>query len=225
MTPLASRLAAVDGSIADAARSAGRDPGEITRIVVTKFHPPALVRELHGLGVRDIAENRQQELTAKRDELADLDDVRWHFVGQIQSKKARAVRRAASVVHSADREKLVHALDEPGADPLDVLVQINLTDDPRRGGVDPSDAERLAASVAATESLRLRGVMAVAPLEESPFAAFERLGRCADRVRSVDAAATWISAGMSQDFAEAVACGATHLRIGTAITGPRPPQD
>ncbi|WP_156759288.1 YggS family pyridoxal phosphate-dependent enzyme [Microbacterium karelineae] len=225
MTTLASRLAAVDGSIARAARSAGRDAGAITRIVVTKFHPVALVRALHGLGVRDIAENRQQELTAKRGELTDLDDMSWHFVGQVQTKKARAVRREATVVHSVDREKLVRALDEPGADPLDVLVQINLTDDPARGGVAPAEAARLAEAIADAESLRLRGVMAVAPLDEHPAAAFERLAHCAERVRGVDPAATWISAGMSQDFAEAIAHGATHLRIGTAITGPRPSQD
>ncbi|WP_110589336.1 YggS family pyridoxal phosphate-dependent enzyme [Microbacterium suaedae] len=225
MTTLASRLAEVDGSIAEAARSAGRDPGEIARIVVTKFHPAALVRQLHDLGVRDIAENRQQELTAKRDELVDLGDMRWHFVGQIQSKKARAVRRAASVVHSVDREKIVHALEDPAADPIDVLVQVNLTDDPQRGGVAPEHASRLAETIAAADSLRLRGVMAVAPLDERPAAAFERLAHCAENVRAVDAGATWISAGMSQDFVEAIACGATHLRIGTAITGPRPPQD
>lgn len=111
---LGTRLAEVDGSIADAARSAGRDVADITRIVVTKFHPASLVRELHALGVRDVAENRQQELQSKSAELEGLDEVRWHFVGQVQSKKARAVRRAASVVHSVDREKLVSALDAPG---------------------------------------------------------------------------------------------------------------
>ncbi len=221
---LESRLAQVDGSIADAARSAGRDPGEITRIVVTKFHPAALVRELFALGVRDVAENRQQEFQAKHDELTDLGDLRWHFVGQVQSKKARAVRRAAGAVHSVDRDKLVAALDVPDADPLDVLVQINLTDDPNRGGVREGDAPRLAETIARTPSLRLRGVMAVAPLDEDPARAFERLAGIAARVRGVVPDASWISAGMSGDFAEAITHGATHLRIGTAITGPRPSQ-
>ncbi|WP_221583952.1 YggS family pyridoxal phosphate-dependent enzyme [Microbacterium sp. G2-8] len=226
MTTLASRLAAVDGSIADAARSVGRDPSEITRIVVTKFHPAQVVRELAALGVRDVAENRQQELSAKAEELADLDELRWHFVGQVQSKKVRAVRRAADAVHSVDRVKLVAALDRAGEgqDPLDVLVQINLTSDPQRGGVAPDGLEELAEEVAAAETLRLRGVMAVAPLDEPAAAAFERLADLAERVRRIDAEATWMSAGMSQDFAEAIACGATHLRIGSAITGPRPYQ-
>lgn len=221
---LESRLAQVDGFIADAARSAGRDPAEITRIVVTKFHPATLVRELYALGVRDVAENRQQEFQAKRDELTDLGDLRWHFVGQVQSKKARSVRRAAGAVHSVDRDKLVAALDVPDADPLDVLVQINLTDDPNRGGVREGDAPRLAETIARTPSLRLRGVMAVAPLDEDPARAFERLAGIAARVRGVVPDASWISAGMSGDFAEAIAHGATHLRIGTAITGPRPSQ-
>jgi pyridoxal phosphate enzyme (YggS family) len=222
---LADRLAAVDARIADAARAAGRDPGGITRIVVTKFHPATLVHDLYDLGVRDVGENRQQELTAKAAELADLADLRWHFIGQAQTNKARAIRAAASVVHSVDREKLADAFAAaaaPDAAALDVLVQINLTDDPGRGGVAPAAVTALAEHVVTHPSLRLRGVMAVAPLDEDPAAAFERLRACADDVRSVAPTATWISAGMTGDFPEAVAMGATHLRIGSAITGPRP---
>lgn len=223
---LAERLAAVDARIADAARAAGRDAGEITRIVVTKFHPAALVRELAELGVRHAGENRQQELTAKAAECADL-DVAWHFVGQAQTKKARAIRRAASVVHSVDRERLVDALEAAAesAGRLPVLLQVNLTEDPERGGVAPAGIEALAERTAASESLDLRGVMAVAPLGEEPARAFERLAGYAERVRAVAPGASWISAGMTQDFAEAIAHGATHLRIGTAITGPRPDQE
>ncbi|GGH40366.1 YggS family pyridoxal phosphate-dependent enzyme [Microbacterium album] len=224
MTELAQRLAEVDARIAAAARSAGRDPAELTRIVVTKFHPVALVRELHGLGVKDVGENRQQELTAKRDEAAGLAGLVWHFVGQAQTNKARAIRRAADVVHSVDRARLVDALEsaaEPDDGTLDVLVQINLTDDPGRGGVQPSELEPLAERVVSAATLRLRGVMAVAPLDEPPAAAFERLAGYAAQVRRIAPDAAWISAGMTADFAEAIACGATHLRIGTAITGPR----
>ena len=223
--PLADRLARVDQRIAAAARANGRDASEITRIVVTKFHPATLVRDLHALGVRDIAENRQQEITAKRGEVSDLADLRWHFVGQIQTNKARAVRAAASVVHSVDRAKLADALagavatDEP---PLEILLQINLTSDAARGGVSEADVVPLAEHVAAHAGLRLRGVMAVAPLDEDPAAAFARLADHAARVRSVVADATWVSAGMTGDFEEAVAAGATHLRIGSAITGNRP---
>ncbi|WP_312171323.1 YggS family pyridoxal phosphate-dependent enzyme [Microbacterium sp.] len=224
MSDLAARLSAIDLRIADAARAAGRDPEDLTRIVVTKFHPAALVTELHALGVRDVGENRQQELSAKRDELTSLDDVRWHFIGQAQTNKAAAIRRSAEAVHSVDRERLADALHRAADsdDLLDVLVQVNLTDDQGRGGVAPGDARRLAEHILELTSLRLRGVMAVAPLDEEPASAFERLRAIADDVRTVDPAADWISAGMTGDFAEAIAAGATHLRIGSAITGPRP---
>lgn len=227
---LAERLAAVDAGITDAARAAGRDPATITRIVVTKFHPVSLVVELYRLGVRDVGENRQQELTAKVGELGPRNGLRWHFIGQAQTNKARAIRAAASVVHSVDRAKIADALDAAGgaaaesADPplLDVLLQINLTDDPGRGGTAPADLVRLAEHVSGCRSLRLRGVMAVAPLDEAAASAFARLAGYADRVRAIDADATWISAGMTADYPEAIAAGATHLRIGSAITGPRP---
>ena len=222
---LADRLAAIDERIADAAHAAGRDPSGITRIVVTKFHPASLVRELYGLGVHDVGENRQQEFSRKADEVKDLAGLRWHFIGQAQTNKARAIRAAASVVHSLDRTRLADAFDaaaEPDEPALDVLLQVNLTDDPGRGGVAPDDLEALAAHVASLPSLRVRGIMAVAPLDEPPARAFERLNGLAGVVRSVVADADWISAGMTADFAEAISAGATHLRIGSAITGPRP---
>ncbi|WP_447949664.1 YggS family pyridoxal phosphate-dependent enzyme [Microbacterium aurum] len=229
MTDLAERLTALDARIADAARAVGRDPGPLTRIVVTKFHPAQLVADLAALGVRDIGENRQQELTAKRAALQQVEgpaaDVRWHFIGQLQSKKARAVRAASDCVHSVDRDRVADALHaaDPDGNVLDVFLQVNLTDDPGRGGISPGEVEALAEHVAARcPSLRVRGVMAVAPLTQAPAAAFERLAAAADAVRRVVPDAAWMSAGMSGDFAEAIAAGATHLRIGTAITGPRP---
>ncbi|MFF3027645.1 YggS family pyridoxal phosphate-dependent enzyme [Microbacterium sp. NPDC057944] len=224
MTDLGARLSAIDEQIADAARLAGRDADEITRIVVTKFHPASLVRELHGLGVREVGENRQQELSAKSAELSELDDLRWHFIGQAQTNKASAIRRSAQVVHSIDRDRLADALHRAAEDDsvLDVLVQVNLTDDIGRGGVAPDAAAALAEHVMTLPSLRLRGVMAVAPLDEEPASAFARLRGVADGIRALDPSATWISAGMTGDFVEAVQAGATHLRIGSAITGPRP---
>lgn len=220
---LAARLSAIDEKIAAAAQASGRNPEELTRIVVTKFHPASLVRDLHELGVRDVGENRQQELSAKQAELATL-GLRWHFIGQGQTNKAAAIRRSADVVHSVDRDRFADALHRTadGDDRLDVLVQINLTDDPGRGGVVPDQAVALAEHVLALSSLRLRGVMAVAPLDEEPASAFARLRDVADSVRAVEPSASWISAGMTGDFAEAIAAGATHLRIGSAITGPRP---
>jgi pyridoxal phosphate enzyme (YggS family) len=216
---LGDRLAAVDESIADAARQAGRDPSELTRIVVTKFHPASLVRELAELGVRDVGENRHQEASAKAAELADL-ELAWHFVGQLQSNKAKAVRRYASAVHSVDRESVVTAL--AGERSLDIFLELNLTDDPGRGGVSPQAVVPLAERVLSTSGLVLRGVMAVAPLDEQPRHAFERLRAASEALQVVAPHATAISAGMSGDFREAILEGATHLRIGTAITGKRP---
>ncbi len=222
---LSARLARVDASIVDAARACGRDPASITRIVITKFHPADLVTHLHALGVADVGENRQQELAAKR-AVVQIPELTWHFVGQVQTNKARAVRRDADVVHSVDRVRLADALHDAADDDaqrLDVLVQVNLTDDPARGGVAPKGIEDLAEHILARcPTLTLRGVMAVAPLGEPPVAAFERLAGVAERLRAVSTAAGWISAGMSGDFREAIAAGATHLRIGSAITGPRP---
>jgi pyridoxal phosphate enzyme (YggS family) len=215
---LAERLRSVDEQIADAARAAGRDPAGLTRIVVTKFHPASLVRELHALGVRDFGENRHQEAAAKAAEVADL-DLAWHFVGQLQTNKAKAVRRYASAVHSVDRESLIDAL--AGADPLDVFLELNLTDDPGRGGAAPDAVEALAERVTSTPGLVLRGVMAVAPLGADPRPAFARVREVSHRIRGIVPGATAISAGMSDDFADAIAEGATHLRIGTAITGKR----
>lgn len=223
---LAERLAALDARIAGAARAVGRDPRELTRVVVTKFHPPELIEALRTLGVRDVGESRQQELSQKRAVLPEMTDLTWHFVGQVQTKKARAVRAAADVVHSVDRTRLadaLHAADPEAESPLGVFVQVNLTDDSARGGVAPGAAAELAEHIAGNcPSLALLGVMAVAPLEESPARAFERLAEVSARVRAVVPAASAISAGMSGDFTEAIAAGATHLRIGSAITGPRP---
>jgi pyridoxal phosphate enzyme (YggS family) len=221
VSELAERLHEVDGRIADSVRDAGRDPGEITRIVVTKFHPAALVRELAQLGVADVGENRHQDAEPKARELEDL-GLTWHFVGQLQSKKARAVSGYASVVHSLDRDSVVDALARDATDPVRCFVQINLTDDPGRGGVAEGDLLPLVERVAAAESLDLLGVMAVAPLDADPLRAFARVRGLSERVREVVPSADRISTGMSHDFPEAIREGATHLRIGTAITGNRP---
>ena len=206
--------------IDDACRVVGREPGEITTIVVTKFHPASVIRELVGLGARHFGENRHQDAAPKTVELSDLDIV-WHFVGQLQSNKARAVAEYARVVHSVDRLSLVTALARTDV-PLDVFIEVNLTDHPGRGGVQAAEVEGLADSVLQHPSLSLVGVMAVAPLDEAPRAAFVRLRGISERVMTLEPQASRISAGMSSDFADAIAEGATHLRIGTAITGKRP---
>lgn len=224
-TGLEARLASVRQGIADAARAAGRSADAITLVVVTKYHPASLVRDLAALGVTDVGENRHQEAQAKAAELADL-GLTWHFVGQLQSKKARQARRYAHVVQSLDRDSVVDAFAPTEAEPdppvIDGFVQVNLTDDPGRGGVPPADVDAMVERVLRTGTIALRGVMAVAPLDEDPRPAFARLRTISERVQLVVPDATDISAGMSGDYAEAIAEGATHLRIGTAITGKRP---
>lgn len=220
---LADRLAAVQAGITDAAAQAGRDPGSITTIVVTKFHPAALVRDLHALGVRDFGESRHQEAQPKVAELADLGGAlsgptRWHFIGQLQSKKARQVAAYADVIHSFDRDSLVAPLAGSR-----VFIQVNLTDDPERGGAAPDDLERLA-ELATAGGLEVLGLMAVAPLDEQPRAAFARVRQLSERLGRTVPTATALSMGMSGDYVDAILEGATHLRIGTAITGNRPAQ-
>jgi PLP dependent protein len=222
VTVLAERLHRVQEQIAGAARDAGRDPAEVTLVVVTKFQPVELLQELYDLGVRDFGESRHPEA---RDKAAALpDDVVWHFIGQLQTNKARQVAKYADVVHSVDRIELIEALD--GRE-LDVLLQVDLgiseggADAPSRGGAKPSSIPFLAGRVMGSEGLRLKGVMTVAPLGMPVVPAFSALRMVSERVRGIAPDASWISAGMSGDFREAVAAGATHVRIGSAVTGPR----
>ena len=217
---LEARVLEVQERIAVAATAAGRDPADITTIVVTKFHPAQLVRDLYALGIRHVGENRHQEAVAKHDEVADL-DLTWHFIGQLQSNKARAVAEYARVIHSLDRPSLLSALSSQDRQ-VDVFIEINVTDVPGRGGVLPQELEALCDLVLQAPVLNLRGVMAVAPVDEEPARAFERVLGYAARVRAMAPAARDLSIGMSGDFEEAIAVGATHLRIGTAITGKRP---
>jgi pyridoxal phosphate enzyme (YggS family) len=225
---LSTRLATVRDGIADAARSAGRPVTDITTVVVTKFQPVALVRELFELGIRDFGESRHQEAQLKAAELAGS-DIAWHFVGQVQSKKARQIRAYSTVIHSVDRDSLVTALGAPvGTAPaeapadVDCFVQVNLTDDPARGGVSVPDLAPLVEKVLGTPGLTLLGLMAVAPLGAEPRRSFALVAELASQMRSMAPEARYLSMGMSQDYAAAIAEGATHLRIGTAITGNRP---
>ena len=223
---LADRLETVQQSVADAVRDAGRDPADVTTIVVTKFHPAQLVRDLYALGVREFGESRHQEALAKAGELDDLGDLDWHFIGQLQSKKARQARSYARVIHSVDRGSLVDALAggdiAEGEPPVDVFVQVNLTDDATRGGVVVAELDSFVERVLGTSGLRLLGLMTVAPLGEAPRPAFETLRTLSESVQRSAPDARMLSMGMSGDYREAILEGATHLRIGTAITGNRP---
>ena len=235
MTParhaeLAASLAATRARIAAACAAAGRDVSEITLIAVTKTRPAEDVVALASLGQADFGENRDQEAAPKAAAVAEATtaEVRWHFIGQLQTNKAHSVVRYASVVHSVDRVRLVRALGSASraatataAAPITCLVQVSLDGDPTRGGALISQLPEIAAAIEAEQGLALGGVMAVAPLGVAPEVAFASLPAISDTAREISPAATIISAGMSDDLEAAVRNGATHLRIGTALLGNR----
>jgi PLP dependent protein len=222
---LAAGLRAVRARIEAACDRSGRSSDEVTLVVVTKTFPASDVRLLASLGVHDVGENRDQEASAKVRECADL-DVAWHFVGQLQSNKARSVARYADVVHSVDRVRLVDALARGARSAgrtLTALVQVALDDAPGRGGALPAEVAAVADRLASAPGLVLGGVMAVAPLGVDPGPAFARLARVSADLRDDHPGATWVSAGMSEDLEAALEHGATHVRVGSAILGARPP--
>lgn len=229
---LAVNLAAVEERIAMACSAAGRKREEVTLIVVTKTYPASDVRILCELGVRHVAENRDQDAAPKAEACADL-PLTWHFVGQLQTNKVRSVVGYASVVQSVDRDRLVSGLSKEAVRAgreVGCLIQVALDAEEsgrgERGGVGPGGIGELADLVAGAEGLRLDGLMTVAPLT-GPYAgrelaAFERLMDLSTAMRRTHPAANMVSAGMSADLEQAVAAGATHVRVGSAVLGVRP---
>ncbi|TDX02650.1 YggS family pyridoxal phosphate-dependent enzyme [Kribbella sp. VKM Ac-2566] len=228
---LRENLEQVEERIEKACQAAGRARDEVTLVAITKTFPVSDVRALAGLGIQDVGENREQELKAKA---PDCPDLTWHFVGQLQSKKSRSIARYASVVHSVDRSSLVEALSKAAVAEertLRCLIQVSLAaygsadaaTGASRGGVAPADVPELAAEIATADGLELGGVMAVAPLGSDPEEAFGGLREVASRLRSEHPGADWISAGMTGDLEAAIKHGATHVRLGRALLGTRPP--
>ena len=229
---LAANLARVEERIESACVAAGRKREDVTLVVVTKTYPASDVRLLAELGVRNVAENRDQDAAPKAEACADL-PLKWHFVGQLQTNKARSVAGYADFVHSVDRPKLVTALSSAAARAgreLGCLVQVAFDVESgevgARGGAAPDAVAGLAEAVRAAEGLRLDGVMTVAPLSGPlagrPDQAFARLREISTRLRAAHPAANMVSAGMSADLEEAVRAGATHVRVGSAVLGDRP---
>jgi len=225
---LAAGLAQTHERIARACDAVGRDPAEVTLIVVTKTYPATDLAVLADLGVTDVGENRHPEAGRK---LAELDGLgvteppRMHFIGGLQTNKAGAVSRYADMVHSVDRIRLVEGLSRgavASGRTLGCLVQVDFdTTDPGRAGAVPSDVAEVADRIAGAEGLRLDGVMTVAPLGVDPAPVFAHLAEISQQVRTSHPGATAMSAGMSGDLEDAVKAGATHVRVGRSVLGER----
>ncbi|MQS11843.1 YggS family pyridoxal phosphate-dependent enzyme [Streptomyces kaniharaensis] len=231
---LGTNLDVVERRIVDACAAAGRARNEVTLVVVTKTYPAEDTALLAALGVTDVAENRDQDAAPKAERCRNL-PLDWHFVGQLQTNKVRSVVQYANHVHSVDRLRLVESLSaavlKSERPELGCLVQVALDKEhgegEHRAGVAPVDVAELADAIAGAPGLRLDGVMTVAPLSGplagDPARAFDRLAEIATAVRTAHPAATMVSAGMSGDLEQAIAAGATHVRVGTAVLGVRSP--
>lgn len=225
---LAAALEALEARISRACAAADRPREQVRLLAVTKTFPASDVALLADLGLRDFAENRAQEAAPKAAALAEMRPavrLRWHMVGRLQRNKARSVARWADEVQSVDSIRLADALDRAAREdrdtPLDVLVQASIDGDPARGGCPLPELGALADHVAGLEGVRLRGVMAVAPIGSDPDAAFETLARAGEMVRQRHPEATEMSAGMSGDLEQAIVHGSTCVRVGTALLGGR----
>lgn len=214
-------LEATRERVEHACQQAGRSINDVTVVVVTKTYPVSDVEILQELGVTDVGENKDQEAGPKRAQMTHP-GLRWHAVGQVQSNKAKSVAQWADVVHSVDRVSLVQAFDRVVVpNPIQAFIQVSLDGDPARGGCLMTDLGAVAEQVARSSALSLVGVMAVAPLGVEPSRAFGDLLTISERLQGDFPQAAWISAGMTQDFEAAIAAGATHVRIGSAILGNR----
>jgi pyridoxal phosphate enzyme (YggS family) len=227
---LKDRLESIHQRIDLAAKAASRPKDEIELVVVTKNHGFELGLELLSLGENQFGENRDQEASAKAQQISDALSPgqrapTWHFVGQLQTNKVKSMLTYSSVLHSLDRASLLNELAKQLAktpeSALAVFIELNLTDDPNRGGIEPKNLAEFTEQVLAVPQLRLLGVMGVAGLDVDPAVDFERILNSSQQVQALSRSAKFISAGMSGDFEQAIGYGATHLRIGTAITGKR----
>lgn len=226
MGELAQRYYQIVEQIASAASASGKSEKDITLVVVTKNHPSRIVYDLIEMGCRDFGENRDQEASPKALEVIGRSNevLKWHFIGQLQTNKVRSVLDYADMIHSLDRESLLTELQKRTvgrAVPLGVFIQVNLTEDTERGGIRVPDLEGFATKVLESQGLSLMGLMGVGGLDKAPEVEFERLASLSIKLQNLAPEAKGLSMGMSSDFEAAISFGATHLRIGAAITGKR----
>jgi pyridoxal phosphate enzyme (YggS family) len=224
---IASRLDEVRGRIDQAARAAGRDPSRVKLVAVSKTKGPEAVREAYAAGQRAFGENYAQELATKAEALADLAGVEWHFIGHLQTNKARVVAKHAHVVHTVDSQALARELGKRAARdgrgvPLPVLIEVSIGGEAQKAGATPSEIDEVMRAVLAEESLALRGLMTMPPADD--LATARRVFETLVSLRNLHGGAAVLpelSMGMTADLEVAVACGATLVRVGTAIFGAR----
>lgn len=218
---LSDRYARVLGRVAEAAQRAGRAPGDVTLVAVSKTWPADVLKDAAGAGVEVFGENRAQELKEKFAVLGDR--VRWHFVGPLQSNKVRHVVGVAELVHSVDRYGLAEAIARRARSlgiVQNVLIEVNTGGETTKHGIEPAGALRLAEEVAALDGVAVKGLMTIPPRGDArPY--FRDLAALRDLVAESVPGATELSMGMSADFEQAIEEGATIVRVGEAIFGPR----
>ena len=214
---ITSNLQAVRDEISKAVASAGRSLDEITLIAVTKTFPASDVEILRDLGVTHFGENRDADAAPKADAVAGT----WHFQGQIQSNKLKSITTWANVIHSLDEIRHFEVIEKSAPHPLDIFCQVSLDGSEGRGGVSEQKLYELAQAIEKSATHRLLGLMAVAPLGVDPSAAFSKLSAIHKAFMADFPKANKLSAGMSGDYKEAIAYGATHIRIGSSILGSR----
>ena len=221
---LEANLETVRQTIARSAQREGRDPGTITLVAVTKAFPVARIRAAIGLGLKTFGENRVQEAVPKIDEIGTR-DATWHLIGHLQTNKVRFIEGRFAMVQSIDRVEVVNALDRRLTAPLEVLIEVNVAEEPQKTGALPSDLAAIAKAVHAAQNLRLRGLMTVAPMVADPEQVrpvFRRLRDLCDQTSErLATPLPVLSMGMTEDYPIAIEEGATMLRLGRALFGPR----
>jgi len=218
METLAERLAAVRERIARAAGKARRDPSQITLLAVTKVFPAAVIREAHGLGLREFGENYVQEFEGKAPEVSDLAGARFHLIGHLQSNKSSRAAELFQVIQTVDSPKLARRLDSAGR-PLDVMLEVKLSLEDAKSGAEPAELTTLIEAVRDCPNLKLLGLMAMPPWSDDPEASRPYFKQLAELAKAHGLAQ--LSMGMSHDLEAAIEEGATCVRVGTALFGKR----
>lgn len=215
---LAERLEQVEARISHAAQRCGRSRGDITLVAVTKKFPPAVIREAHQLGLRVFGENYVQEFEGKFSSLQDLPDAEFHFIGHLQSNKTRVASEIFSVIETVDSERIARRLDQAGK-PLEVMIEVKLSGEQSKSGCAPEGLAALIASIQSCSNLKLAGLMTMPPWDPDAEHTRPYFRRLAALAREHGMAK--LSMGMSHDLEAAIEEGATHIRVGTALFGPR----